>query len=122
MTFKREFIDYINDIMDSIEKIQEFTKNMEFNEFISDDKTNYAIIRCFEIIGEANKSIPQEIIKNHQTIPLQEMAGIRDKLIHGYFGANLKVVWKTINEDIPDLKLKITQILQNLSLDENKKK
>jgi len=119
MTLKREFIDYINDIMDSIEKIETFTKNMEYNKFISDDKTNYAVVRCFEIIGEATKSIPKQIIKNNQHVPWQEMAGIRDKLIHGYFGVNLEVVWKTIKEDIPNLKPKITQIINDLNSDKN---
>ncbi len=73
------------------------------------------MVRCFEIIGEATKSIPKEFTNKYQSIPWQEMAGIRDKLIHGYFGVNLKVVWKTIKEDIPNLKQKITQIIQDLN-------
>ena len=114
MTFKREFIDYINDIIDSIERILEFTKGLDYKVFASDDKTNYAVIRCFEIIGEATKIIPNEIKEKYPKVPWREMTAIRDKLIHGYFGVNQEVVWKTIKEDIPKLKIQIIQISKDL--------
>ncbi|MGV9172110.1 MAG: DUF86 domain-containing protein [Promethearchaeia archaeon] len=115
MTSKREYIDYINDILDSIEKIELFTHDMNFEEFKNDDKTSYAVIRCFEIIGEATKNLPDRLIKNYKNVPWKEMAGIRDKLIHGYFGVNLKVIWKTIQKDIKKLKPLIISIREGIN-------
>jgi len=117
MTYKREFIDYVNDIIDSIEKIHEFIKNMDYDDFSSDYKTNYAVIRCFEIMGEATKKIPDIVKEKYKSVPWQEMAAIRDKLIHGYFGINLEVVWKTIQEDLSDLKPKINKIKADMNKD-----
>ena len=104
MNPKRVYIDYLNDILDSILKIEQFTKDMEFNHFKDDVKTSYAVIRAFEIIGEAAKEIPMEIRDKYSDLPWKEMASMRDKLIHAYFGVNLEVVWKTVHEDIPSLK------------------
>ena len=115
MTYKREFSDYINDMYDAINKIQIFSKNMNFEEFISDDKTIYAVIRCFEIIGEATKKIPKIVKEKYTTVPWQEISGIRDKLIHEYFGVNLEVVWKTILEDLPELKINIEKIVDEMN-------
>jgi len=112
LSSKREFIDFLNDILDSITKIKKFTKGMSYDKFFSDDKTNYAVVRCFEIIGEAAKKIPPRIKNKNKSIPWQEMAAIRDKLIHGYFGVNLEVIWKTIQEDIPELESLLIQIMK----------
>jgi len=72
-------------------------------------------MRCFEIIGEATKKIPKNIKNGYTNIPWQEMSGIRDKLIHEYFGANLEVVWKTILEDLPELKQTIEKIVDDMN-------
>ncbi|MCK5170388.1 MAG: DUF86 domain-containing protein [Bacteroidales bacterium] len=73
---------------------------MNFEDFQNDDKTISAVIRKFEIIGEASKKIPDTIKKQNQSIPWKEMAGMRDKLIHDYMGVDIDVVWKTIESDI----------------------
>jgi uncharacterized protein with HEPN domain len=81
-----------------------FVEGMEYEDFIRDDKTIFAVIRVIEVIGEAVKKIPEDVKKEYPEIPWREMAGMRDKLIHGYFGVNLKRIWKTVNEEIPPLK------------------
>ena len=92
---------YLNDIKSAIDSINEFVKDMSFETFISDDKTFSAVIRKIEILGEAAKNISVDIRATNPNIPWTEMARMRDKLIHGYFGIDADVVWKTITEDLP---------------------
>jgi uncharacterized protein with HEPN domain len=107
----REYSDYLEDILDAIQKAAEFIEEMSFELFSKDDKTVYAVIRALEIIGEASKNIPEWIKAENTDIPWREMAGIRDKLIHDYFGVNLEVVWKTVKEDLPTLEQKLKNLL-----------
>jgi uncharacterized protein with HEPN domain len=101
---KRTHEDYLNDIVEAITLIEEFTEGMSFEEFQRDKKTQFAVIRALEVIGEASKAIPSEFKELHPEVPWREMARMRDKLIHAYFGVDLRVVWKTIKEDIPRLR------------------
>jgi uncharacterized protein with HEPN domain len=108
----RIFTEYLEDILDAISKIREFIGNMDSATFSNDEKTSFAVIRALEIIGEASKNIPEEVRSSHPDLPWREMAGIRNKLIHDYFGVNLAVVWKTVKEDLPTLEPKIRSILE----------
>ncbi len=101
---KRTHEDYLKDILDAIASIEEFTYGMDFEDFSKDRKTQFAVIRALEIIGEAAKAIPEDFKKEHPEVPWKEMAKMRDKLIHAYFGVDLRVVWKTLKEDVPFLK------------------
>ena len=74
---------------------------MTWAQFAQDQKTIYAVVRAFQIIGEAAKMVPPSVRKRHAKIPWKQMAGMRDKLIHEYFGVNHQVLWKTAHEDIP---------------------
>jgi uncharacterized protein with HEPN domain len=78
---------------------------MDYDRFAKDRKTVYAVIRALEIIGEASKNLPSPIKARYSQIPWKDMAGMRDKVIHAYFGVDLKRVWNTVNVDIPSLKL-----------------
>ena len=93
---KREFLDYLRDIQEALEKLEKFTRGMNFEAFAKDDKTSFAVIRALEIIGEAARKIPKSVRSRYPDIPWQDMAGMRDKLIHDYFGVDLRVVWKTL--------------------------
>ena len=111
----REYKDYVVDIIDAIEKTETFIKGMKFETFEKDTKTTFAVIRAFEIMGEAVKKIPSSIRNKHKNVPWKEMAGMRDKLIHEYFGIKPRVVWKTIKQDLPKVKPHLQSLLSDLS-------
>lgn len=112
----KEFLDYVEDIIEAMEKVMEFTKDMEeYDDFVGDDKTMSAAIRKLEIIGEAVKKIPSKVKNKYSQIPWKDMAGMRDKLIHEYFGVDSKRVWKTVKKDIPNLKPQFEEIFNKIS-------
>jgi uncharacterized protein with HEPN domain len=84
---------------------------MTFDAFVQDVKTQFAVIRALEIVGEATKRLPESIRIREPSIPWRAMAGMRDKLTHQYFGVNLEVVWKTATEDIPSLEPAVRRLL-----------
>jgi len=100
-----------------MDSIQEFVAGMTMVDFLDDDKTSSAVIRKLEIIGEAVKQIPPAIREQYPQVAWKEMAGMRDVLIHFYFGVNLKLTWKTIQEDIPVARQQIAQVLNDLTMD-----
>ena len=102
---------YLKDIHNAIESIEAFTKGMDYDAFVADDKTVSAVIRKLEIIGEAVKQIPEEIRLKHPDIPWKQIAGMRDKLIHFYFGVDPHLVWQTIRNRLAALKIVAEQDL-----------
>ncbi|MBU1121117.1 MAG: DUF86 domain-containing protein [Candidatus Omnitrophota bacterium] len=114
----RDYKLYVKDIFDCIEKIEGFIRGMSFDEFVKDDKTNSAVVRKLEIIGEAVKNIPNSISEKDEDIPWKDMAKMRDKIIHFYFGVDYEIVWKVIKKRLPEIKLRIERILEDLVRDE----
>lgn len=111
----REYKDYVVDIIDAIDKAESFVKGMNADVFEKDAKTQFAVIRAFEIMGEAVKKIPSSVRNKYQEIPWKDMAGMRDKLIHEYFGIKPRVVWKTIKDDLPRIKPYLQKMLDQAS-------
>ena len=108
---KAEFLDYVEDIIEAMNDAMNFVKDSEYALLVTDRKTIYAVVRALEIIGEAVKHIPVPVKNRYPQIPWKDMAGMRDKVIHEYFGVDLKRVWRTVNEDIPKLKPIFEKIL-----------
>lgn len=111
---RREYLFFLKDILDAMEKIEEFIDDMNFEEFIKDDKTVSAVIRKLEIIGEATKYLPAELRRKYPDLPWSSMAKLRDRLIHGYFVVDHEIIWNVVKKELPLLKPKIEQILKEL--------
>ncbi|MEA3352051.1 MAG: DUF86 domain-containing protein [Chloroflexota bacterium] len=109
----RDYTLYLKDILAAMESIEAFIEGMDLEAFQSDDKTASAVMRKLEVIGEAVKQVPAEIRQSNSQVPWKEMAGMRDKLIHFYFGVDYQLVWRAITERIPRVKQDIQNILQN---------
>lgn len=108
---------FIQDILESIGLIEDYTKGINKEEFLNKDNNlqmKDAIFRRLEIIGEAVKNIPEDFKNKHSDIPWKEIAGMRNILIHEYFGVMLERVWKTASKDLPELKKNILKILKEL--------
>jgi len=98
-----KYLIYLKDINKAIDSIKNFVEGMNFEQFKSDDKTSSAVIRKFEIIGEATKNLPNSVKDKYPQMPWKDIAGMRDKLIHAYSEVDLNLVWKTIQKRLPEL-------------------
>jgi hypothetical protein len=101
---------YLEDIKESIAKIQRYTQGQIYTDFVNDDKTVDSVVRNLEVIGEAARNMPQDVKGSHPEVPWDEIIGMRNKIAHEYFGIDHQIIWKTIQDDLPILLRQINRI------------
>jgi len=104
---------YIDDILEAIEKVERYTKNLSYQQFSKSDIITDAVIRNLAIIGEAVKNIPPELRKKYPEIEWKKIAGLRDILIHQYSGINLEIIWDILVNKLSPLKEAAKEIMKN---------
>lgn len=108
---RRDFLLFLEDIMVCIEKLEKYTQGLTFQQFSKNEMAVDAVIRNFEVIGEAVKKIPKELKQKYPDVEWNEATGFRDVLIHDYFGIDLEAVWDTLKKNVPVFKEKLTRLL-----------
>ena len=109
----REFLDFVEDILDGMNKAEMLLESVSYPQFEADFRINFAVVRALEIVGEAVKRLPEELYQIYPDVPWKGMAGMRDRIIHGYDNVDLQIVWDVVKRDIPIIKPKIAQILKD---------
>ena len=107
---KRSDADYLTDSKEAILRINAYTENLAYEQFLQDKKTQDAVVRNLEIIGEAAKNVSEEFKDKCTHIPWRDLAGLRDKLIHHYFGVNFDIVWAVVKEELPKVLSQIEEL------------
>ena len=110
--------DFIRDIQENIQNALEFIGDMEYEQFLDDRRTAFAVVRCLEIIGEATKNVPHEIRSRYPEIPWKEFAGMRDRMIHSYWGVDYRIVWGTVTEEIEQVIAPLQHVIEQIELNE----
>lgn len=116
MSGERVYLDYIRDMLEGARRAREFVSGITYDEFVSDEKTQFAVARALEIVGEAATKIPKDLRRTYSEIPWREITRTRDKLIHDYIGVNLSVVWRTLDDDIPSLIEQLESLLSDFGV------
>jgi len=109
----RDYILFLEDTLNAIEKIEEYTVDLSFEEFCNYDMAVDAVIRNLEVIGEATRNIPSEIRMKYPDVEWKEAVGFRNVLIHDYFGIDLESVWDTLKKNIPTFRKHIAEVIES---------
>lgn len=109
---KRIFLDYLQDMLNSIQEIESFINGRSYEEFNENKMLKNAVVRSLEVLGEASKNIPEEVKMKHSEIPWKRISGMRDKLIHNYFGVDYRMVWEVSKNKIPEIKPLVENLIK----------
>lgn len=108
---KREWKILFEDILECIDKIENYIKGLDFEDFSTTPMVIDAVVRNIEIIGEASKNVPDEVKERHSQIPWRKMAGIRNRIVHEYFGVDISIIWFIISQELAPLKKELLAAL-----------
>ncbi len=111
---QRELNTYLSDIIDAIRKIEKYTTDLCFNDFIEDELVQDGVVRNLEVIGEAVKKIPEDVRRDKPQIDWRKVAGLRDILIHEYFAVDFEIIWDVVKNKIPELRKIAINLLEEL--------
>ena len=107
---KRSDQDWLSDIQEAIRRIEKYCENLTYSQFAIDSKTQDAVLRNLGIMGEAVKNLSKKFKSSHSDIPWSDIAKLRDKLIHHYFGVNIDIIWDVIESYLPEVSKKLHKI------------
>ena len=108
-----EFLDFVEDILDAMDKAETLMEGVSFEQFEADFRINFAVVRALEIIGEAAKRLPDDLRTKYPDVPWRGRAGMRDRIIHGYDNVDLQIVWDVVQRDIPHFRPMIQGVLKD---------
>lgn len=115
---RREFRDFLDDILGAISLINTMTKGMSFEDFSGRQEVFFAVVKLIEVIGEAVKNIPDEVRTAYAQVPWRNMAGMRDKLVHEYWAMDERVIWQVVIKELPRLEKTVMKMVQELAEDD----
>jgi uncharacterized protein with HEPN domain len=110
----KDDLTYLRHMLDAARKVEQFTQGMERSDLESDEMLSLAVIRLLEILGEASRNVSEDLRNANPQIPWREIAGTRNRLIHGYFDVDLDIVWAIVEKDLPDLSVKLNDLILSL--------
>jgi uncharacterized protein with HEPN domain len=114
MKHKRTQVDYLLDILDNVEKAQRFVEGVTQEDFEANDEKVYAVVHALQTIGEAARHVPKSLRQHYAAIDWDDVVGMRDIVIHEYFGVDLDIIWRTVQKDLVPLETLVKKMLSDL--------
>ncbi|MEW6750071.1 MAG: DUF86 domain-containing protein [Candidatus Latescibacterota bacterium] len=104
----------IQDMLQAAQRAMDYCRGMDYPLFLGDTRTQDAVVRNIQILGEAAKNTSEALRLQYDQVPWRSIAGMRDRLVHGYFGVNLEIVWNVVTRALPDLEVRLRQVLADI--------
>lgn len=110
----RTVVDFLRDMIEYAEVASRLVHGVDYDAFRTNTEKTLAVVRCLEVIGEASTNVPSEVRDGHPAVPWSRVIGMRNIVIHGYFGVDLRVIWDTVADDLPPLREAVARMLADI--------